>query len=176
MLRTSLLTSHSSGTRPRRHLFQHGPNSSGLAQFNYSQLSAGTHNITVTATDSDGLSDTALASIRINSVPTQPSVSLTPTPAYTTDALLAVASGSTDADNDPITYLYEWWENGVLSGQTTASVPNTVTTKNDVTVRITPNDGYGDGPYVESTLTIVNSTPSANTVSISPTSVTTKVH
>ena len=152
-----------------------GPNSSGVAQFNYSQLSAGTHNITVTATDSDGLYDTALASIRINSVPTQPSVSLTPMPAYTTDALLAVASGSTDADNDPITYFYEWWQNGVLSGQTTASVPNSATVKNDIwTVRVTPNDGYGDGPYVESTLTIVNSTPVVNTVAINPTSVTTQ--
>lgn len=152
-----------------------GPNSSGIAQFNYSQLSAGVHNITVTATDSDGLYDTALASIRINSVPTQPSVSLTPMPAYTTDALLAVATGSTDADNDPITYLYEWWQNGVLSGQTTASVPNSATVKNDIwTVRVTPNDGYGDGPYVESTLTIVNSTPVVNTVSISPTSATTQ--
>ena len=62
-----------------------------------------------------------------------------------------------------------------LSGQTTASVPSTVTTKNDVwTVRVTPNDGYGDGPYAESTLTIVNSTPVVNTVSISPTAVTTQ--
>ena len=76
-------------------------------------------------------------------------------PAYTTDALLAVASGSTDADNDPITYLYEWWQNGCCLDKRLPVSLIRVTTKNDVwTVRVTPNDGYGDGPYVESTLTM----------------------
>lgn len=152
-----------------------GPNSSDIAQFNYSLLSLGVHNITITATDSDGLYDTVLTSLRINSVPTQPTISLTPQPAYTTDTVSVVATGSTDADNDPVTYIYQWSVNGSVSSYTSNTIPNLATTKGETwTVRVTPTDGYSNGPYRESSLSILNSPPVVSVVNITPTAPTTQ--
>ena len=44
-------------------------------------LFCGEHNITVTATDSAGLTDSTSFPIRINTPPTAPQVSITPDPA-----------------------------------------------------------------------------------------------
>ena len=43
-----------------------------------------------------------------NHPPTAPTVALTPDPTDTTDDLVALASGSTDVDGDPVTYIYSW--------------------------------------------------------------------
>lgn len=150
-------------------------NSSGFSALNYSQLSAGNHNITVRVTDTDSLYDTALTSIRINTAPTPPQILFTPTNPGTNDNISALATGSTDADGDPINYLYDWRLNGVSMGQSTALLPSSVTTKNDLwTLRVTPNDGYINGQYTEETILIGNTAPFISSVSISPTNASTQ--
>lgn len=151
------------------------PNSSGINAINYAQLSPGFHNITVTATDSDGLYDSAITTLRINSAPTAPTVTLSPNPAGTMDNITLTATGSTDLDGDPITYSYDWRLNGVSSGQISTILSNSFTTKGDTWVaRVTPNDGYIDGPYTDVNITILNTAPEVTSVTISPTSPSTQ--
>ncbi|MBM73790.1 MAG: hypothetical protein CMK59_00200 [Proteobacteria bacterium] len=145
-----------------------GPNSNGVAQFSDNTLSAGEHTITITATDSTGLFTDALVDISINGVPSQPSVTIDPDPAFTDDDLTAAASGSIDPDGGLVTYTYEWLLNGV-SVLTGATLPASNTTKGDVwVVQATPSDGTSTGDYGETSITISNTAPELTAVSISP--------
>ena len=94
---------------------------------------------------------------RINTPPGTPTVSLSPDPALTTDNLQAAVSIDSDPDGDPLTYSYEWFENGVLSSYITSSVPSAATNKGELwTVRVVASDGYAEGGYAEASLTINN--------------------
>ena len=121
------------------------------------------------------VSSDVLVDIVVNGLPTQPSLSLSPIPAYTTDDLVATASGSTDPDGQPVTYTYEWFLNGNNSGITGSILPNSNTTKGNIwMVRATPTDGITSGPYTEQSVTISNSAPTLSAVSISPSVPTTQ--
>lgn len=146
-----------------------GPASNGVAQFNSNSLTYGSHDITVTVTDSIGLYAQAIVSITVNGLPTEPTVTISPDPAGTNDSLTANATGSTDPEGSAITTSYEWLLNGASSGYTGSNLPNTATTRGDTwTVRATPNDGTADGPYGEASITIDNALPEVSNVAISP--------
>ena len=146
-----------------------GPNSNGAVSFNVSDLSVGLHSISVVATDSTGLTDSTTLTIRINTPPDAPVVEITPNPAQTNDALIAVVSGSTDADGDNILYSYSWTKNGNATTYSSSSVPSSATSYGEVwTVRVTPNDGYTDGNFTEVTSIIENTEPTIDSIIISP--------
>ncbi|MEC7983579.1 MAG: hypothetical protein VX278_00365 [Myxococcota bacterium] len=146
-----------------------GANSNGNLALNTSSLSIGLHSISITATDEIGLTDSAILSLHINSLPTAPTVSISPDPANTSDTLIAYATGSTDEDGDNVSYSYAWYQNGVLTTNATASLPSSATQKGELwSVRVTPNDGYQDGSYGEAFITIDNAQPVVNTISITP--------
>ena len=139
-----------------------GADSTGAIAFSYSALGPGAHGLRVTATDTDGLYAVATLNLNVNAVPTAPTVSIAPDPAITSDALTASATGSIDPDaSGTVTYTYAWYENGVLSGASTAAVfPSSDTVKDSsYRVVVTPNDGTGDGPTGEATLTVSNADP-----------------
>lgn len=99
---------------------------------------------------------------QLNIPPTQPtSVIITPSSPKTTDNLTCTASGSTDADNDPITYKYTWKKNDVIQDNVnSATVSNTLTAKNEIWKCVaTPNDTKQDGPSAEAQTIIQNSLP-----------------
>ena len=103
--------------------------------------------MTVTVTDSNGLYAEALTNFTVNGVPTQPTVTISPDPASSSDVLTAVATGSTDPEGSAVTYAYEWLLNGSSSGFTYMST-SSATAKGDIwTVRATPSDGTTTGPY-----------------------------
>ncbi|MEC7987092.1 MAG: glycine-rich protein [Myxococcota bacterium] len=144
-----------------------GSDSSGNIAFGYGDLSAGEHNLTITATDSDGLTSLVAQTLRINTPPTIPSLTIAPSAAYSTDAL-TVSATSEDVDGDAVTLTYEWSgsNGGSYSGST---LPASETSVGEIwTIRVTPNDGYVDGNYAEDSITISNSEPEINGVSISP--------
>ncbi|MEC7987091.1 MAG: fibrinogen-like YCDxxxxGGGW domain-containing protein [Myxococcota bacterium] len=146
-----------------------GADTSGEINFSVSTLSAGIHGISVGATDPTGLSNSVSFSLRINTPPTAPTLSLNPATPTTSDNLVVTAAGSTDAENQTPTYTYEWYQNGVATNFDTDTINNYYTTKNDVwTVRVTPNDGFHDGDYTESSVTIANTPPTLSTPSFSP--------
>lgn len=143
--------------------------SNGLISFSHSTFSAGAHNITVTVTDDIGLTTTGALSLTVNTPPTSPSLTLLPTNPTTADSLLVTAAGSSDAEGDPIVYAYEWYLNGSLTSHQTATVSSLDTSKNESwMVRVTPNDGYHDGPFAEAIVVIENTAPVISGLSIAP--------
>lgn len=148
-----------------------GSDSNGNVQFTNNTLSSGQHSITATVTDTTGLFTSALLSININGAPTQPNVTLSPNPAYTTNNLVAAASGSVDPEGSAVTYSFEWLLNGASTGLTGSTLASSETSKGDSwTVRVTPSDGTTNGPFREETILISNSLPIVTAVSISPNS------
>jgi len=105
------------------------PNSNGEVEFNKANLSAGLHSITATATDSTGLVDSALFVLRVNQLPVAPTVSLSPSMPDTADDIFVSALESTDADGEPVTYTYEWYQNGNLTSHNGVFLSNTATAK-----------------------------------------------
>ena len=126
------------------------------------ELSAGPHTITVRATDTIGLYDEFTLELDINAVPTTPTVTIDPDPAFTADTLTATATGSIDPDDSgTVTYSYAWYEDGILSSVSTdTTFPDTDTVKGSTyRVVVTPSDGMGDGTAGEASVTIQNTPP-----------------
>ncbi|MAA80070.1 MAG: hypothetical protein CL916_12515 [Deltaproteobacteria bacterium] len=148
-----------------------GATSTGTAQFIDSTLPAGTHTLIVTATDSSGLDADALVSFTVNGLPSTPTVILSPIPAYTDTNISALASGSVDPEGSTVTYTYQWLKNGVIHSNTSSILSSIDTLKGELwTVRVTPNDGIGDGETGEESIIISNTPPQISTVTISPNS------
>ena len=156
-------------------LFVGPAESSGLSQFENDALSFGTHIITATVTDLDGLYASAQVNMIVNAIPTQPSVVISPDPATTTDDLQAIATGSTDSDGTTVTYLYEWYQDGTLSSTHTGSTISASETLKDQNwlVRVTPTDGIVNGTFTETNLTVSNTPPVMSSVNVAPTAPTT---
>ena len=144
--------------------------SSGTILFTHSSLQNGNHTITVEVIDSNNMSATAQLTLNINGLPSAPSITLSPDPAYTDSTLTALASGSTDPEGSIVTYTYEWLLNGSSSGQSSTSIDTTLTEKGQVWTAIaTPNDGTANGSPSQASITIQNSPPQSAGISISPT-------
>lgn len=102
-----------------------------------------------------------------NSLPTAPGVAISPSAPEPGDALVCtVSSASTDVDGDKITYSYEWYENGVLTANTTYLVAAGSTVHGDTwECRVTPSDGVGTGTYGTATVSVNDGTaPDAPTI------------
>ncbi len=139
-----------------------GADSTGEIGFQVASLSGGDHTLTVRATDTDGLYAERSIALTVNLLPTQPTVTISPDPAGTADALTATPAGSTDPDaTGTIGYSYAWFEDGAASAASTSAVfPAADTTKHSTyRVVITPNDGLGDGPSGEAEISISNTAP-----------------
>lgn len=143
--------------------------SQNRSQFFTDALSAGTHSISIQATDTTGLISDANIILTINTPPEAPTLSVSPTPAYSnTDLTVSIASGLTDPDGDPVTHYYQWYENGNLHSTTTNMVSANELDVGEIwTVRVTPNDGNVDGDFTEASILIENSLPSVDTPIIS---------
>jgi VCBS repeat-containing protein len=137
--------------------------------------------ITVKVTPSDGtLSGTALTSGAVTVQDTAPvitAVSIAPA-SPTTNQILTAAVTAHDADNDSISFAYQWYKNGTaISGATASSLDLSRTGYGDrgdaITVSVTPSDGTLSGAAVTSaSVTVADSAPVIDSVSISPTSPT----
>jgi hypothetical protein len=147
-----------------------GAGSDGTADFTYDALSHGVHTITVTATDTDGITSRDYATLYINEAPEAPVVTITPDPTGSGDPLTVnIVTPSYDADGDAITYSYFWYLNGVDAGRTSNPLPASATTRGDIwTVYVVPNDGAADGPAGTDSATIGNGPPSLTSATITP--------
>ncbi|MFH1631131.1 MAG: Ig-like domain-containing protein, partial [Candidatus Aenigmatarchaeota archaeon] len=133
----------------------------------------GTKAFSVTFTVSDGTATNSktitITVMNVNRAPTQPaSVTITPAAPVKTDSLSCSASGSTDPDNDAVTYAYSWYKNGVsqFSGQTVGSGN---LTKNDVWLcNVIPSDYVTSGPAKNSSVTIQNIAPTVTLANNGP--------
>jgi len=135
-------------------------------------------NWSVSVTATDGSQDSQPANSTnltiLNSVPTAPSVNVTPeNPTVDSDLYCNLTANSTDANNHPIQYTYLWYKNSTLnrsSGYTSASFDNLSrgnTTYGDVwNCTIIPYDGTGNGTAGSDVVTIANTPPSKVTLLI----------
>lgn len=107
--------------------------------------------LTVTVTPWDGSSAGATATSGVreiqNSLPTAPVIAVSPEYPEDDDALqCSIASASTDADGDPISYTYAWENNGTATSTTIPSVSSSDTSNADIwECTVTPNDGTANG-------------------------------
>jgi len=125
------------------------PNALGEASVAISTLSHGAHAITVLVEDTDGMSASDAISLTINGLPSQPSVSISPDPAYTANDLTAVVDvASVDPEGSPVSYSYSWSKDGqVQSAYVSATVPASATLwTQQWAVTVTPTDGISAGP------------------------------
>lgn len=146
------------------------PDSSGVAAFLDGTLSVGDHALTVTVTDTAGLTAVALGTFTINGLPDAPGVLLSPANPSTDDDLrVTLSSASVDPDGDPVSYTYAWYVDGVLSSaSTSATLSAGATTAGEVwTVEVTATDGLGSGPAGTASVTIQNSAPDGS-VTLTP--------
>lgn len=147
-----------------------GANSSGVAAFTWDGLSAGSHTITVTVTDTDGFTALDRATVLVNGLPTAPTVELSPDPATSGDTLVAnITVDAVDPEGDPLTYTYTWYQDGVLTSYVTSTISPSVHARGEIwEVRVAASDGYGTGDYGSDSTTIENGAPSAVSVTVSP--------
>jgi hypothetical protein len=143
----------------------------GAIGFSKSDLSVGSHSISVRVTDSDGFYAQVDLALRVNGLPGAPTISLGPNPAYTDDDIVVTLdSDATDPEGDAIIYAYAWALNGIASpASLSSSLGASATTKGDVwTVTVTPNDGLGDGASASASITILNTAPTLASAALTP--------
>ena len=151
------------------------PDSSGIVGLPVTGLTAGTHVITLTATDSVGLTGTDTVTLDVNASPTAPVVSITPAAPLTTDDLsLVIDTPSADPDNGPntISYTYEWSLNGnpapAYSGLLT--IPSSDTANLQTwSLAVVATDGLATSAAGTAAVSINNSVPSITSATVAPT-------
>ncbi len=146
------------------------PPQDGLVAFTDDTLSPGDQTLTVVLTDPDGLTATSEIPFSIDVGPSEPTVEITPDPAYTDDDLVAVVtSDSVDPEGNPVTYAYAWSKDGGSTLGTADTLPSSLTAKDEVwEVIVTPNDGATDGTPASATVTILNSKPVIPAATLAP--------
>ena len=147
------------------------PDSDGDVIFLYGALSEGSHLLTLEVGDGDGgvCSDVIAWSVT-NGRPGAPSVVISPDPASTGDDLLAnITAAAVDPEGDAVTYVYAWTRDGAATAYTDDSVPASATSAGETwAVEVTPSDAGGAGAAGSDTLTIGNTAPAVDSVSLSP--------
>ncbi len=134
-------------------------------------LSPGAHHLTLTALDSDGLSDSDSVDVVVDQAPNAPGVSIGPSsPGTDADLVVTIGAPSVDPEGDSISYRYDWYRGGVHSSASTSAIlPASATTRGDVwSVEVTASDGFADGAPGTASTTVVNTTPAVTGVSITP--------
>jgi hypothetical protein len=130
-----------------------------------------TWKVEVTPDDGLGTGDPGSDTVTIeNSVPTLSLVQLTPDPAGVEDALSCTPVGSSDADGDTISLAYTWQVNGSGITETSDTLSGAFVSGDDVVCIVTPADSLDVGsPVTSNTVTIGNSAPSVDSVTLIPT-------
>jgi hypothetical protein len=119
--------------------------------------------------------DVTVLPIAVNAPPAVISATIAPTSPDTDDVLTATVVAQ-DPDGDPLTYSYQWTNNGTdIAGATGATLDLGVSGNGDrgdaIAVRVTASDGSAtSGPLTSASVTVVNSAPAMISATIAPSS------
>ena len=145
---------------------------SGTASFGEAALSPGAHTVTLTATDTVGLSASDTVAFTVNGLPSAPTVAITPAGPDTDDALVAsVTADAVDPEGDAISYSWAWTRDGGATGIVTDTVPASSTRRGELwAVTVTPHDPGGAGSPGTAGVTIGNAAPQITSLALTPAS------
>jgi hypothetical protein len=108
-----------------------------------------------------------------NGVPTAPAVDVTPdSPATTDDLVCTITTASSDPDGDSVTYSYQWYKDDALQGSlTTNTLDSDYTAKGQIwRCMVTARDGIATSSGGSDEVTILNTSPTAPAVDVTPNS------
>ena len=127
---------------------------------------------TATATDGYGGTDTGTSSVTlVNTDPVISAVTVTPSTSVTTSTRLTCAATVTDADGETPTVTYAWTTGGgtsLGSGARLTLDPADVSPTDTVTCTATATDGYGGTDAAKGSVTVDNTDPTIDSVSVRP--------
>lgn len=147
------------------------PDSLGRSTTVLSGWATGTHLLSLSVTDTDGLTTTENLNLIVNGLPTAPTLSFLPSVAFTDDALQVVASGSNDPEGQALTTSHQWLRDGITTLYVSDTIPASATSKGELwTSIVSMSDGYGNSPSASLSTTIQNSPPEIATITIAPSS------
>ena len=130
--------------------------------------------VTVTPEDDEEVGEALIADVTIdNTAPVVESVVLSPEGPREADVIEATAVASDD-DGDAVTLSYAWSVDGVVvqEGEDATLTGELFDKHQEVTVSVTPDDGFTTGDAVESdAVTVLNTAPALDTASIDLTEV-----
>jgi hypothetical protein len=183
-LLTSVVTSHDADGTPVTYTYQWFKNGNPILSqsgptLDLSQIGNGDKGdvITLKVTPSDGtLSGTVATSNSLTVLNTPPTATVTLAPGSPNVSNTVTATPVTgDIDGDPVTVTYSWTVGGTTVPGATSSTLNLSTVAGAhkgqvVTVTAIPNDGTVNGTAATASVTIVNSPPVIDSVTITPTS------
>ncbi|MFZ5481271.1 MAG: Ig-like domain-containing protein [Myxococcota bacterium] len=135
-------------------------------------LDAGEHTLSVTATDSEGLSSTATRTVSVSAVPvdeapTAPVVHVEPGDPITGDTLSVVIDAeSVDPEGANVTYTFSWTADGVAAGEGETAGP--VTRGQEWVVTVVASDGALSSEAATASVTAGNAAPTGTGVTLSP--------
>ena len=92
-----------------------------------------------------------------NSVPTQPTVFIEPNPAYANNDLTCIPSGSTDVDagDNPVSYVYQWYKNGVAEEHSNMVLASHTTAGDTWKCEVVADDGEAQSSVGEDSVEIL---------------------
>ncbi len=95
-----------------------------------------------------------------NTPPEAPTVVISPSSPERDDNLsCGIVTPSTDPDGDTVTYTYNWYKNGVITGETSNVITSSLTSDGETwECVVTPNDGEDDGDPGSDTVSITDFT------------------
>lgn len=152
------------------------PSTAGSLYFSKSELSAGTHVLTLEGTNPDGFSNQDVITFSINGRPETPIVNITsettnseePPPG---EPLMATVQSSDPEDGENLNYTYEWYDtDGNLvyteTTQSNTSILPTETQSDEIwTVKVVVSDQEGfESEQSESSITVVACSPTATEI------------
>ena len=161
---TVVLSSNIDGT-----LYQGVPNADGNLSILLATLSAGEHQISISAEgDQNYISETF--GIALNTPPPAPILTMLPEYPTTEDDLYVDILLVDDLDGDDVSFNVEWLRGGIIQPEEDSIyLPSDLTNKEERWyVRVTPSDSFGEGESISTSVIIGNAAPQFTSVSLSP--------
>jgi len=142
--------------------------------FTKNNFTVGTHTITLTVTDDDGVTDSTTVMVTVNAVPNvAPTAVATVSPATATEGSVISFNGTGSSDSDGSIASYEWKEGSVVLSIAQSFTKNNFTVgTHTITLTVTDDDGVTDSTTVMVTVNAVPNVAPTAVATVSPATAT----